>query len=799
MSNIGSLVVSLEANIAKFQSDLGKAAAEAEKRAKEIDKAFAIVKTGLTSIGIGFTVGATFDKIKEKIEGVIKAAAGLQQMAEKTGSAVEALSGLVAVAKLSGTGADDLTSGLQKLAKAMIDAENGGTKTTAAFKAIGISTDELKGKSPADLFLLISNQLAKYKDGAEKLVIAQVLLGKAGANLLPVSKDLALVGEYLVKTTSEQSEEADRLEKNQVRLAASTDAIFKKIGLELIPVFDAFTKALLDTQAANGGLRSEVDKLAKDGSIRAWAEDAILFVGHVIDAFDGVSRVVQIVGKSLGSIAAQVASNFRGDFAGAAEIAKSTGTEIDEILNRTLFSSRLKKQLEENRKPVRVSPELPSPDVRGLGNKNLPKGPVDDPAKKLLEGQIKAQEGLIAAEKTQLANREKYLDFYRSLEYINLRESETKKQELIAVSLANTEAAYDKEVAAIKVFRAQATKLVDQRDADNKLDDIAKKRAAAELEASGKIVDAQNKLLAVKRQFDLATTEETRAQGKANDAAQFSIDLMGKSTLEVQKAIAAKSIQLALDERIYQLKKLDPTVDTSQAIADAAIQTAKAQALITAGFDKQRDAFFGASEAVRKYVEEATNNGAQIENVLTNAFKGAEDALVNFVTTGKLDFKSLANSIISDLARMAIKQQIIAPLAQSLGIDANNKTVGGIGLGGGGSGLGGLFGSLIGAFGGGGGTSDVLGDFIKTKGFADGGSPPLNVPSLIGEHGPELFMPTSAGTIIPNSALRGSGAGDGGTMNVTNNFSFSEAPSRKTQDQVALAAGNAVNRARRNA
>jgi hypothetical protein len=37
--------------------------------------------------------------------------------------------------------------------------------------------------------------------------------------------------------------------------------------------------------------------------------------------------------------------------------------------------------------------------------------------------------------------------------------------------------------------------------------------------------------------------------------------------------------------------------------------------------------------------------------------------------------------------------------------------------------------------------------------LAKGG--PINGPALVGEQGPELFMPRSAGTIIPNHALGG--------------------------------------------
>ena len=47
-------------------------------------------------------------------------------------------------------------------------------------------------------------------------------------------------------------------------------------------------------------------------------------------------------------------------------------------------------------------------------------------------------------------------------------------------------------------------------------------------------------------------------------------------------------------------------------------------------------------------------------------------------------------------------------------------------------------------------------------GFADGGRPPVGKPSIVGERGPELFVPRSSGTIVPNNAM-------GGTTNVVVN------------------------------
>jgi len=62
--------------------------------------------------------------------------------------------------------------------------------------------------------------------------------------------------------------------------------------------------------------------------------------------------------------------------------------------------------------------------------------------------------------------------------------------------------------------------------------------------------------------------------------------------------------------------------------------------------------------------------------------------------------------------------------------------------------------------GGGGGETDVFAGFnrgpatdVTMASFANGGRPPVGRPSIVGERGPELFMPDRAGTIIPNEAL----------------------------------------------
>ena len=64
-----------------------------------------------------------------------------------------------------------------------------------------------------------------------------------------------------------------------------------------------------------------------------------------------------------------------------------------------------------------------------------------------------------------------------------------------------------------------------------------------------------------------------------------------------------------------------------------------------------------------------------------------------------------------------------------------------------------LFGSILGSGGEkGGGLLGAIGL------FANGGRPPVGRPSIVGEKGPELFVPSSSGTIVPNNKLGGGGS-----------------------------------------
>lgn len=78
--------------------------------------------------------------------------------------------------------------------------------------------------------------------------------------------------------------------------------------------------------------------------------------------------------------------------------------------------------------------------------------------------------------------------------------------------------------------------------------------------------------------------------------------------------------------------------------------------------DRSVSSFATASESARGFGNTTNNIGNQIQNNFGQVFSSLENALVSFVTTGKLDFKSLIQSMIADLARLLIRMLIIRPL-----------------------------------------------------------------------------------------------------------------------------------------
>lgn len=81
----------------------------------------------------------------------------------------------------------------------------------------------------------------------------------------------------------------------------------------------------------------------------------------------------------------------------------------------------------------------------------------------------------------------------------------------------------------------------------------------------------------------------------------------------------------------------------------------------------QRDFGLGFQHGLANYFDESQNVYLSMGNLASLTFKQMEDSLASFVSKGKLDFRSLADSIIQDMIRITIQQSITGPLAGMIG------------------------------------------------------------------------------------------------------------------------------------
>ncbi|WP_086620088.1 phage tail tape measure C-terminal domain-containing protein [Erythrobacter tepidarius] len=96
--------------------------------------------------------------------------------------------------------------------------------------------------------------------------------------------------------------------------------------------------------------------------------------------------------------------------------------------------------------------------------------------------------------------------------------------------------------------------------------------------------------------------------------------------------------------------------------------------VITQAAEQAARGWAAVREELARYAEEAANWGKGLGQALTGALRSAEDAFARFVTTGKLDFRGLIDSILADLARLVFRQAVTEPLARmfSQGLDLGN-------------------------------------------------------------------------------------------------------------------------------
>jgi len=228
----------------------------------------------------------------------------------------------------------------------------------------------------------------------------------------------------------------------------------------------------------------------------------------------------------------------------------------------------------------------------------------------------------------------------------------------------------------------------------------------------------------------------------------------GRENLQLQTEFADKYKEIVLGETAFKMEQI--RLQGEAYVKGGADEVAVAQWAAQEKLAVSREWADGARRALEEYADSATNLAAGVESAVTNGFKGMEDALVDFVATGKLSFSDLADSIIRDLARIAVQQSITGPLAKGL-----EAVVGGMFSGGASSA------SLTGssstiAFS---GVSSAKGNVFDSPGLSAYSSSIVDRPTvfpfargigLMGEAGPEAIMPLRRG---PDGTLGVKGGG----------------------------------------
>ena len=200
--------------------------------------------------------------------------------------------------------------------------------------------------------------------------------------------------------------------------------------------------------------------------------------------------------------------------------------------------------------------------------------------------------------------------------------------------------------------------------------------------------------------------------------------------LETAKGRSKKALETKLKEIDADIRMLDgrnKTLQSDQLINEKLTERVNIQKESTEEIKNQQ-------VETDKLKEKMTAVGEEIEGSIKSNLRDS--------ITGAQSFGQAMTNVLNRIRDKIIDAQIdkaIGGFGESFGRAAS---------GGRRSGIGGFLGGLIGGL------------------FANGGQPPVNKISVVGERGPELFVPRSAGTIIPNNKLGGGITNNYVTVNV---------------------------------
>jgi lambda family phage tail tape measure protein len=718
---------------------------------------------------------------------LVKKAGDFQDMAEKFGDSGENFASLAVAAGTAGVQMDVVGSAAGKLTKNLTGVDDESKAAGAAITALGLNLATFKQQSPADQIETVAKALAGFEDGATKTAVAMALFGKSGADLLPFLKELGAEGGRQVILTQEQIRLADEYSDRQAKLRTEISLHAQALATELLPTITQFTAAIAE--------------LAKDQQIASAAVDLLKSaIGGGIVVFQTIAVVASDVGFVFKVLGLEVKATYDQlvkiatlDFTGFAAISEAVEKDaararltLDQFQARIMAIGQPKFTDPRILGPVGSIAEQSAGFRKKLtfdgGEKKGDKSAEQEAKARLafdLEQIKKASESIIGS----FSNGERMLEAARSAGLLDERDYYDQKLAFLRANAAEQEAAISAEI-----NRLQREKLTgkDKIDNDRKILDSKAKLAKATADAA-----ASEQVLAT--QTTAALSRQQVALLSARQAAQDYYDEVQRQQQRELASVGLGKRQRDLNAGVNQIEDRYANqrrdLENQRALiamegkttAETERQYAERLRIINEFQQRSVDSYIGyyarlmeqqgnwaagANEALQNYYDDSQDVFKGVEGAVTKAFQGMEDALVEFATTGKMNFKGLVNSIIADIARIVIRQNITGPLAKALQGS----------FGGGGSGPGGGFSSDASLLNYVNAMPSAKGNVFQSAGLAAYSNQIVNSPTLfafargaglMGEAGPEAIMPLRRGA---DGRLGVEAAQGGGAIHIVNNL-----------------------------
>lgn len=582
------------------------------------------------SLGAGLSVGVFANWAK----GLIDAADNVNDLSQKIGISVRDLGSWQLAAESSGASLETIGRGIKGLAPNI-------TKFSKEFEALGIST-----KDPNKALIDLADVIAAMPDGFEKNALAVKLFGKAGADLIPM---LNMGSRALAESAVKSADYAQQLAK-------------------LAPVADEFNDALKRFE-----LRVKANSF---GFLTNQVKGATGFLEFLEDATSGAEGF----GKAMDFLADST-PRWTGAFYLAAQalnaLAKAANSDFGQRaialagVGGTGAETRVSKGKIGGSKE---DPPVEDPTVKA----NKAKA---DKLRKLLDGgesktKKEAYKDPLAAFRKQLQEATEKGDKELADFAFKTKEGITKINEAtLELGLPPNVAERFKALAEIDREFEQTAKRIDETTGKIDMGYANVLRRDAELERDkkkeatlGALDKKQEKSSLVK--FNEDSQDFSHSLDAISRQYEEQIALVGLSTQEQDKLTIARNNTLSANEKIYAAERAQTpyTLEQQAQIRKSAEESTES---ILASIEKRKAAEAswsnGAITGLKNYADSVSNVARSTESLITKAFTGMEDALVNFVQSGKLNFTDLANSIVADLIRIQVQQSVTKPLAQALG------------------------------------------------------------------------------------------------------------------------------------